>query len=149
MIKEAWRAAKHKASTHYKKWGESAITDGLMMWISIAIILIIFLPVMNAVLNSTPKIVTNPLDVGNLSGGGGVLGPAAMNSTQANTYLMVGNSYGLLIVVLIILAAVILLGIVLVWQGLAMMRGTSVKEDITVVVKGARKGAANVKAKAA
>lgn len=114
MIKEAWHMAKHKASV---RWGESAITDGLMMWVSIAIILVIFLPVMNAVLNSTPQIVTDPLDVGNLSGGGGVLGPASMNSTQANTYLMVGNSYGLLIVVLIILAAVITLGVIAYLRG--------------------------------
>lgn len=34
---------------------------------------------------------------------------------------------------------VILMGLVLIWQGLAMMRGTSVKEDVTVVVNTAKR----------
>jgi hypothetical protein len=50
-----------------------------------------------------------------------------------------GSSHtGSLVLDWIIRVVVILVGIVLVWQGLAMMRGSNVHEDITVVVKGAR-----------
>jgi uncharacterized membrane protein len=49
-----------------------------------------------AVLSATPAIPAN----------------ATLNATQRGVTIMVGNSYGLLIVVLIILAAVILLGVI-------------------------------------
>lgn len=75
---------------------DNAVIDGIMMWIAVAIMLVVFLPVIASVLAATPMIEsTNPL-----------------NATQVSITEMVGASYGLLIVVLIILAAVILLGVI-------------------------------------
>ena len=74
---------------------DNAVIDGIMMWIAVAIMLVVFLPVINAVLTATPLITSGPL-----------------NTTQQDITTMVGSSYGLLIVVLIILAAVILLGVI-------------------------------------
>jgi uncharacterized membrane protein len=71
-----------------------------MMWIAVAIMLVVFLPVINSVLTATPLITSGPLNV-----------------TQQSVTTMVGNSYGLLIVVLIILAAVILLGVIAYLRG--------------------------------
>ena len=79
---------------------ESGVIDGIMMWIAVAIMLVVFLPVINSVLTATPLITSGPL-----------------NLTQQSVTTMVGNSYGLLIVVLIILAAVILLGVIAYLRG--------------------------------
>jgi len=79
---------------------ESGVIDGIMMWIAVAIMLVVFLPVINSVLTATPLITSGPLNV-----------------TQQSVTTMVGNSYGLLIVVLIILAAVILLGVIAYLRG--------------------------------
>jgi hypothetical protein len=91
---------------------EDGVTDGILLWVTVAIIIIIALPVINGIINASPKIVTSSLDVGNLTGGGGVLGTSAINSTQGNLITMVSSSYGLLIVVLIVIAAVVILGVV-------------------------------------
>jgi hypothetical protein len=118
LKKSDWDLAKDTAMDIVHPSGnDSAVMDGIMLWITIAVMLVVFLPVVNAVLTSTPTIVTNKMDVGNLSGGGGVLGTEAMNATQISTTAMVGNSYGLLIVVLIILAAVVLLGVIAYLKG--------------------------------
>lgn len=42
--------------------------------------------------------------------------------------------------------ALILIGVVLIWQGLAMLRGSNVKENIEVVVKGAKRSTAKASA---
>jgi hypothetical protein len=58
--------------------------------------LVVFLPVMAAILEATPAIDQN----------------SSLNATQIAVTSMTASSYGLLIVVLIILAAVILLGVI-------------------------------------
>lgn len=91
---------------------EHGVTQGIMMFIVAAIMLAVLLPVLNGVMTASPVIVTNPLDVGNLTGGGGVLGIAAMNASQASLGTTVGSSYGLLVVVLILVSAAVILGAV-------------------------------------
>ena len=82
------------------KLNDNAVVDGIMMWIAVAIMLVVFLPVLNSILNSVPLITA------------GVL-----NTTQSNITSMVGSSYGLLIVVLIVIAAVVILGVVAYLRG--------------------------------
>jgi hypothetical protein len=77
------------------KLNDNAVVDGIMMWIAVAIMLVVFLPVLNSILGSVPLITA------------GVL-----NTTQSSVTSMVGSSYGLLIVVLIVIAAVVILGVV-------------------------------------
>jgi hypothetical protein len=86
------------------------VTQGIMMFIVAAIMLAVMLPVLNGVMNAAPQYVTNANDVGNLAGGGGVLGSASMNATQTTLYGTVGSSYGLLVVVLILISAAVILG---------------------------------------
>ena len=86
------------------------VTQGIMMFIVAAIMLAVMLPVLNGVMNATPRFVTSATDVGNLAGGGGVLGASGMNATQNTLYSTVGSSYGLLVVVLILIAAAVILG---------------------------------------
>ena len=79
----------------FDKLNDHAVVDGIMMWIAVAIMLVVFLPVLNSILGSVPLITA------------GVL-----NTTQSSVTSMVGSSYGLLIVVLIVIAAVVILGVV-------------------------------------
>lgn len=95
MLSALWTKAKETAKAMIPSANDNAVVDGIMMWIAVAIMLVVFLPVVNSVLSATPLITSGPL-----------------NATQQNITTMVGNSYGLLIVVLIILAAVILLGVI-------------------------------------
>lgn len=95
MVKELWNITVSKASELVPATNDNGIMDGIMMWISIAIMLVVFLPVLSAVIESTPTVENG-----------------TMNATQASLTTMVGSSYGLLIVVLIILAAVILIGVI-------------------------------------
>jgi len=92
---ELWTKAVKTAKSIMPVSNENAVIDGIMMWIAVAIMLVVFLPVINSVLGATPLITSGPL-----------------NQTQQDIATMVGSSYGLLIVVLIILAAVILLGVI-------------------------------------
>ena len=94
-LTELWNKARDAAMSLIPDHSDNAVIDGIMMWIGVAIMLIVFLPVMAAILSATPLITSGPL-----------------NTTQASTVSMVASSYGLLIVVLIILAAVILLGVI-------------------------------------
>ena len=95
MLSELWNSAKETALSLMPARNDNAVIDGIMMWIAVAIMLVVFLPVINSVLTATPLITAGPL-----------------NQTQVDITAMVGSSYGLLIVVLIILAAVILLGVI-------------------------------------
>lgn len=95
MLREYWNKAVNAAKTVIPTANDDAVIDGIMMWIAVAIMLVVFLPVINSVLTATPLIESGPL-----------------NTTQQEITTMVGSSYGLLIVVLIILAAVILLGVI-------------------------------------
>ena len=79
---------------------DAGVVDGIMMWIAVAIMLVVFLPVLNSILASVPLITA------------GVL-----NTTQSSVTAMVGSSYGLLIVVLIVIAAVVILGVVAYLRG--------------------------------
>jgi hypothetical protein len=80
-----------------------AVTQGILVWVSAAIMLVVMVPVINAIITSTPFIngTTNP----------------TMNTTQSTVTAMVGNSFNLIVVVLIILAAVIILGVIGYLQG--------------------------------
>jgi hypothetical protein len=82
------------------KIDDNAVIDGIMMWIAVAIMLVVFLPVLNSILNSVPLITSG-----------------ALNTTQSSVTAMVGSSYGLLIVVLIVIAAVVILGVVAYLRG--------------------------------
>lgn len=95
MLREYWNKAVNAAKTVIPTANDDAVVDGIMMWIAVAIMLVVFLPVISSVLSATPVITDGPL-----------------NTTQQEITAMVGSSYGLLIVVLIILAAVILLGVI-------------------------------------
>ena len=79
---------------------ESAVTQGILMWMGAAIMLVVMLPVLSSVLGATPLITAG-----------------ALNTTQQTVTTMVASSYGLIIVVLIIFAAVIILGVIGYLQG--------------------------------
>jgi hypothetical protein len=79
---------------------DSAVTEGILLWMGAAIMLVVMLPVLSSVLAATPLITAGPL-----------------NTTQVTVSTMVASSYGLIIVVLIILAAVIILGVIAYLQG--------------------------------
>jgi len=79
---------------------EAGVVDGIMMWIAVAILLVIFLPVIAAVQSATAMNASAPL-----------------YSTEVALTSMTASSYGLLIVVLIVLAAVILLGVIAYLRG--------------------------------
>lgn len=101
MLKDDLAIAKREAKRMCQHLGDSAVVDGIMLWMTVAVILVVFVPVLAAVLSSTPAISDN----------------SPLNATQSSLTTMVGNSYGLLIVVLIILAAVILLGVIAYLRG--------------------------------
>lgn len=100
-VSKVIETAKDTARSLIPASNDSAVIDGIMMWIAVAIMLVVFLPVIYAVLQATPAIPAN----------------STLNATQVSVTSMVGNSYGLLIVVLIILAAVILLGVIAYLRG--------------------------------
>ena len=79
----------------FKDKESGAITAGILSWMAAAIMLVIMLPILAAVLSATPLIESGPF-----------------NETQVSVGVMVGSSYGLIVVVLIVFAAVILLGVV-------------------------------------
>ena len=73
--------------------GDHGVTQGIMMFIVAAIMLVVLLPVLNGVISATPLITSGPL-----------------NTTQATVTSTVGSSYGLIVVVLILIAAAVILG---------------------------------------
>lgn len=75
----------------------------------------------------------------------GAVTPVAFPIPGAQTLANIGGAIG----DFFIRAAIILVGVIIIWQGLAMMRGSNVKENITVVVKGARNRAAKAASEAA
>lgn len=72
---------------------DHGVTQGIMMFMVAAIMLVVLLPVLNGVLTATPLITSGPL-----------------NTTQQTVATTVGSSYGLLVVVLILIAAAVILG---------------------------------------
>jgi len=95
-LTELWNKACDIAKSLTPSHNDNAVVDGIMMWIGVAVMLVVFLPVIAAVLASTPNISAS----------------SPLNATQVATTSMVGSSFGLLVVTLIILAAVILLGVI-------------------------------------
>ena len=69
------------------------VTQGIMMFVVAAIMIAVLLPVLNGVLVATPLITSGPL-----------------NATQATVSTTIGSAYGLLVVVLILIAAAVILG---------------------------------------
>jgi len=84
----------------FKDKENGAVTAGILSWMAAAIMLVVLLPVLAAILSATPLIESGPF-----------------NATQVSVGTMVGSSYGLIVVVLIVFAAVILLGVVGYLQG--------------------------------
>lgn len=76
-----------------KTMGSEGVTQGIMMFVVAAIMLAVLLPVLNGVLAATPLITSGPL-----------------NTTQSTVNATIGSSYGLLVVVLILVAAAVILG---------------------------------------
>ena len=72
---------------------EFGVTQGIMMFVVAAIMIAVLLPVLNGVLVATPLITSGPL-----------------NATQATVSTTIGSAYGLLVVVLILIAAAVILG---------------------------------------
>jgi hypothetical protein len=127
-----WSQGIHKTMNDY------GVAQGIMMFIIAAILLAILLPVLNGVMTASPILTANPLAVGNMTSGGvyipqnlthpagGLIIPGFVNTTgagygtlttqasiaasQQTVFSTIGSSYGLLIVVLIIVAASVILG---------------------------------------
>jgi len=76
-----------------KTMGDAGVTQGIMMFVVAAIMIAVLLPVLNGVLTATPVILTGPL-----------------NATQQTVATTIGSAYGLLVVVLILIAAAVILG---------------------------------------
>lgn len=72
---------------------DHGVTNGIMMFVVAAIMIAVLLPVLNGVLSATPVITSGPL-----------------NATQVTVTSTIGSSYGLLVVVLILIAAAVILG---------------------------------------
>jgi len=107
---------------------EHGVTQGIMMFVVAAIMIAIMLPVLNGVWTATPMLTTNPLAVGNMTAGGSfvahtVIGTnttgaghgtlttnAAMVTAQTTVGTTMASSYGLMVVVLILIAASVILG---------------------------------------
>ena len=92
------------------------VIAAVMAFMIVAVLIIVLLPVLNGILSASPRIVTNSLDVGNLSGGGGVLGSGAMNTTQVTLTNTIGSSMGLLIIVLLLIAVLAIIIVVGLFQ---------------------------------
>jgi len=73
--------------------GDAGVTQGIMMFVVAAIMIAVLLPVLNGVLTATPLITSGPLNV-----------------TQQTVATTIGSAYGLLVVVLILIAAAVILG---------------------------------------
>lgn len=108
---------------------EYGVTQGIMMFVVAAIMIAILIPVLNGVMTATPIYTTNPLAVGNMSAGGvyvDITNPALTNysgsgygvlttqaglvTAQGTTWSTVASGYGLMVVVLVIVAAAVILG---------------------------------------
>ena len=72
---------------------DAGVTQGIMMFVVAAIMIAVLLPVLNGVLTATPLITSGPLNV-----------------TQQTVATTIGSAYGLLVVVLILIAAAVILG---------------------------------------
>jgi hypothetical protein len=74
---------------------DQAVMDGIMLWVGAVIMIVIMLPVISGVMSSTPLITAG-----------------AMNTTQQTIYTTAANSFNLIGIVPIVVAAVVILGVV-------------------------------------
>jgi hypothetical protein len=74
---------------------DQAVMDGIMLWVGAVIMIVIMLPVISGVMSSTPLITAG-----------------AMNTTQQTIYTTTANSFNLIGIVPIVVAAVVILGVV-------------------------------------
>lgn len=77
------------------KDNENAVLDGVMLWVGAVILVVIMLPVINGVISSTPLITAG-----------------AFNTTQQTIYASAANSFNLIGIIPIVIAAVVILGVV-------------------------------------
>ena len=105
---------------------EFGVTQGIMMFVIAAIMIAVLLPVLAGVMHATPVFTNNLLQVNNMTADGayiaagtipnttgagyGTLAASGMQATQTTMYTTIGSSYGLLVVVLILVAAACILG---------------------------------------
>jgi len=80
------------ATEHMK---EDGVMDGIMLWVGAVILIVIMLPVINGVLTATPLITSGPF-----------------NTTQQTVYSTAANSFNLIGITPIVIAAVVILGVV-------------------------------------
>jgi hypothetical protein len=74
---------------------DAGVMDGIMLWVGCVILVVIMLPVINGVISSTPLITAG-----------------AFNTTQQTIYTTAANSFNLIGIVPIVIAAVVILGVV-------------------------------------
>lgn len=74
---------------------DAGVMDGIMLWVGAVILIVIMLPVVNGVISSTPLITSG-----------------AFNTTQQTIYTTAANSFNLVGIVPIVIAAVVILGVV-------------------------------------
>ena len=110
---------------------EYGVTQGIMMFVVAAIMIAILIPVLSGVMTATPMYTTNPLAVRNMTSSGlyiaqgipivagevnttgsgfGVLANAGIANAQSTLWTTVGSGYGLMVVVLVIIAAAVIIG---------------------------------------
>lgn len=77
------------------KMNDSGVMDGIMLWVGAVILIVIMLPVINGVLTATPLITSGPF-----------------NTTQQTVYSTAANSFNLIGITPIVIAAVVILGVV-------------------------------------
>lgn len=74
---------------------DAGVMDGIMLWVGAVILIVIMLPVINGVISSTPLITSGPF-----------------NTTQQTIYTTAANSFNLVGITPIVIAAVVILGVV-------------------------------------
>ena len=77
------------------KMNDAGVMDGVMLWVGAVILIVIMLPVVNGVITATPLITSG-----------------AFNTTQQTVYTTAANSFNLIGIVPIVIAAVVILGVV-------------------------------------
>jgi hypothetical protein len=74
---------------------DAGVMDGILMWTSAVILVVIMLPVISGVIGSTPVIMEGPFNV-----------------TQQTVYSTAASSFNLIGIIPIVIAAVVILGVV-------------------------------------
>ena len=74
---------------------DDGVMDGIMLWVGAVILIVIMLPLINGVLAATPLITSG-----------------ALNTTQQTIYATSANSFNLIGITPIVIAAVVILGVV-------------------------------------